>query len=187
MMVFRVARAYDESNAELARLAVAVAKYWSNKRCAYFVNEAMECLGGAGYIEESILPRLYREAPLNGIWEGSGNVICLDILRTLQRTPAALHAFWSEIELARGASAALDAELDRTKQLLSEPAEMVYRARYIVERLALIFQASLLARFGAPSVFQAFLKTRIQGAGGKAFGTLPSGLDISSILKRLEW
>ncbi|MEC7986868.1 MAG: acyl-CoA dehydrogenase family protein, partial [Myxococcota bacterium] len=187
MMVFRVARAYDEKDTLFARLAVAIAKYWSNKRCAYFVNEAMECLGGAGYIEESILPRLYREAPLNGIWEGSGNVICLDILRTIHKAPDAFASLWSELEKARGVSPILDRELDALQNDLKSREDMVFQARRIVERLALALQASLIARFGTKALFHAFVETRIRAGGGRAFGTLPLGVDISSILKRLEW
>jgi putative acyl-CoA dehydrogenase len=190
-MVFRVAHAYDEqSHGEkdeggFSRLAVAIAKYWTNKRTAYFVNEAMECLGGAGYIEESILPRLYREAPLNGIWEGSGNVICLDILRTIRKEPESLAQFFAEVEKGRGVDSILDRAIDNIKRQLNDTENLPFRGRFIVEQLALVFQGSLLARHGSPDIFEAFLQTRIFRGGGMAYGTFSKSTGITSILERM--
>ena len=185
-MVFRVARAYDEKDDGFARLAVAIAKYWTNKRTGYFVNEAMECLGGAGYVEESILPRLYREAPLNGIWEGSGNVICLDILRTIRKEPEALHSLFAEIEKGRGVDSLLDRAIENVKDAISHSEDMIFQARYLVEQLAMVFQGSLLAQYGAPDIFDAFVQTRIFRSGGMAYGTFPKRLGTETILNRMK-
>ena len=184
-MVFRVARAYDEKDDAFARLSVAISKYWTNKRSAYFINEAMECLGGAGYVEESILPRLYREAPLNGIWEGSGNVICLDILRTIQKEPEALQKFVVELEKGKGIDSLLDRAIDNVKDVFSDTEDIAFRARYLVEQLAMVFQGSLLAQFGTPDIFEAFVQTRIFRGGGQAYGTFPKRLGTESILNRM--
>lgn len=186
-LTMRVARAFggpDKAEQTFARLAVAVAKYWLTKRNANFVYECMECLGGAGYVEESPMPRLFREAPLNAIWEGSGNVIALDILRTLAREPAALEAFAAELALARGANArfdeASDALLARLRRSLPNEGE----ARLVAERMALLLQASLLLRH-VPAVADLFVATRIAQDGGRSFGALSAGADINPILERL--
>lgn len=188
-MVFRVARGYDQSEdleqASFARLAVAVSKYWTNKRCAYFVNEAMECLGGAGYVEESIMPRLYREAPLNGIWEGSGNVICLDVLRTFHREPRAVEIFLAELEKSQGLDRRFDKALDSLKQDLLNREDMQFRARSLTEKMALCLQGSLLLQQNNSSIAEMFLASRLNGSGGRAFGTLPQGMDITAILERV--
>lgn len=187
-LAMRMARAYDDSDTDpvagqLARIGIAVSKYWTNKRCPTVVAEAMECLGGGGYVEESILPRLYREAPLNGIWEGSGNVICLDVLRALTRQPEVADALLAEIDLTRGTNAALDAAVDRLKVELRDPTNAEYRARRTTELAAVTLQASLLIRHSTQAVSDAFVSTRL-GDGGYAFGTLPVGTDVGSILRR---
>ncbi len=148
------------------------------------VAEALECLGGSGYVEESLLPRLYREAPLNGIWEGSGNVIALDVLRVLRDGPEALDAFFAEVALARGADARLDAAVDGVQRELREPAHLEARARRLVERLALVLQGSLLVRHAPAQVADAFCASRLAGDHGRAFGTLPPGLDYEAIVER---
>jgi putative acyl-CoA dehydrogenase len=173
----RLARAYDEGDHALRRFATAVAKYWICKRATAHAAEALECLGGNGYVEESPLPRLLRDAPLNGIWEGSGNVIALDVLRALAREREAGDAFVAECELARGADARLDAHLDA----LAMPAD-AWGARRAVEDLALAFQASLLVRFAPPAVADAFCASRF--AGGRVYGTLPAGVDGAAIVAR---
>src|SRR3954463_7672351 len=165
----RLARAYDEGDTAFRRFATAVAKYWICKRATPHAAESLECLGGNGYVEESPMPRLLRDAPLNGIWEGSGNVIALDVLRALAREPEAGEAFLAECALARGANARLDAHLDALK-LPTDP----WEARRAVEDLALAFQASLLVRHAPPFVAYAFC-ARL--AGGRVFGTLPAGVD----------
>jgi putative acyl-CoA dehydrogenase len=152
------------------------------KRAAPAIAEALECLAGNGYVEESILPRLYREAPLNSIWEGSGNVICLDVLRALQKEPQTRDALLAELRLARGADRRLDAALDDAEAQLAKPDEAA--ARRLVESLALALEGSLLARHAPAAVSDAFCATRLSGDHGYAFGTLPAGLDLASILAR---
>ena len=188
-MAFRVARAYDEASASpgeaiLARVAVAVSKYWVNKRCPGMIVESMECLGGAGYVEESDLPRLYREAPLNGIWEGSGNVICLDVLRAAGREPESLPRLLAEISTAAGQNTHLDATIAWLKAQLRDQDHLQYRARHLVERLAMALQASLLVRHAPSAVSDAFCAGRLGPDAGVAYGTLPRGTDTSAILGR---
>jgi putative acyl-CoA dehydrogenase len=149
------------------------------KRATPHAVEALECLGGNGYVEESPMPRLLRDAPLNGIWEGSGNVIALDVLRALSREPDGLEAFLAECELARGANAALDAHLDALPSGIDP-----WGARRAVEELALAFQASLLVRFAPGFVADAFCAARIGGGGGRVYGTLPAGVDGAAIVAR---
>lgn len=186
---FRVARAYDQSSTSadarlLARLGVAVGKYWTNKRAVPLIGEALECLGGAGYVEEGPLPRLYREAPLNGIWEGSGNVICLDILRGIQREPGALELLLADINLAAGANPHLDAARERLEPggLLGEDAEV--HARRTAEFLATTWQASLLVRSAPAPIADAFCQSRLGSRGTSAFGTLESAECFSPLLER---
>jgi len=176
----RLARAYDESAGDpgarlFARLATAVAKYWICKRTPTHVVEALECLGGNGYVEDSGMPRLYRESPLNSIWEGSGNVICLDVLRAMARSPETVDAFFAEVALAEGAEPRLDAFAAKLRDDLADPEDAEARARRLVERMALAFQASLLVRHGDPGIAGAFVASRLEGDHGMAFGTLPPG------------
>jgi putative acyl-CoA dehydrogenase len=148
------------------------------------VVEALETLGGAGYVEASGMPRLFRESPLNGIWEGSGNVISLDVLRALARDPEGLDSVLAEIGEASGAEPRLDAWLDTLRDELTEPETMELRARRIVEKLALALQASLLVRYSPPAVADAFVTSRLAGDGGRAFGTLPASVDFDAIIER---
>jgi putative acyl-CoA dehydrogenase len=180
ILALRLARAFDEGDHAFRRLATAVAKYWVCKVTPSVVGEALECLGGNGYVEESGLPRLYRESPLNSIWEGAGNVNCLDVLRALAKSPESLDAFVAEIRLAE------DSRLERALAGIELELEQVdeTRARYLVERLALTLQASLLLRHGDPAVAEAFCATRLEGGGGRAFGTLPRGLELEGIVER---
>jgi putative acyl-CoA dehydrogenase len=188
----RLARAFDEAargdeDADaLRRIATAVGKYWTCKRQPTHVGEALECLGGNGYVEESIMPRLFRESPLNGIWEGSGNVICLDVLRAMAREPVALEAFLTEMDAARGADGRLDGAVARVRRELGDLVGMESRARRVVEAMALAFQGSLLVRHGHPAVADAFCASRLTGEGGLALGTLPPGLDLSAIIERAQ-
>ncbi|MGX1506950.1 UNVERIFIED_CONTAM: putative acyl-CoA dehydrogenase [Streptomyces graminofaciens] len=183
----RLAAAYDadtEQERAFLRLAVPAAKFWVAKRCTPVVAEASECLGGNGYVEESGMPRLLRESPLNSIWEGSGNVQALDVLRALQREPSALNAFLQEVGRARGADHRLDGAI---KGLLTELADLdgiEARARRLVERMALVLQGSLLVRWAPPEVSDAFCASRLGGDGGSVFGTLPHTLDLTSIVER---
>ncbi|MFJ8047166.1 acyl-CoA dehydrogenase family protein [Streptomyces luteogriseus] len=186
-LALRLAAAYDDGGEQeraLLRIAVPAAKYWVTKRCPPVAVEAAECLGGNGYVEESGMPRLVRESPLNSVWEGAGNVQALDVLRALQREPGALDAYLREVGQARGADHRLDAAI---KNLLTELADLEGvegRARRLAERLALVLQGSLLVRFAPPQVADAFCAGRLGGDAGAAFGTLPHTLDLASVVER---
>jgi len=179
----RLARAYDVGETAFARVATAIAKYWVCKRGPDHAAESLECLGGNGYVEESIMPRIYRQQPLQSIWEGSGNVICLDVLRALRRTPETLDAFLAECRAAEGADRRLDAWLRDLEPELRESDELDRRARRLVERMGLALQASLLVRHGDSSVADAFCASRLAD-GGLAYGTLPRGIDTAAIVDR---
>ncbi|MCT9075496.1 acyl-CoA dehydrogenase family protein [Streptomyces fulvoviolaceus] len=186
-LALRLAAAYDDGGEQeraFLRIAVPAAKYWVTKRCTPVTVEAAECLGGNGYVEESGLPRLVRESPLNSIWEGAGNVQALDVLRALQREPQALNAYLLEIGEARGADHCLDAA---TKDLLTELADLEGiegRARRLTEKLALVLQGSLLVRYAPPEIADAFCAGRLGGNAGTAFGTLPTNLNLASVVER---
>jgi putative acyl-CoA dehydrogenase len=186
----RLARSYDEAlegdggATEFKRLANAVLKYWICKRGPAHAVEALECLGGNGYVEESGMPRLYRESPLASIWEGSGNVQCLDVLRAIMRSPASMETFLAEVEEAAGAEPRLDAYARSLRDALSDLEAIEPRARRLVERMALALQGSLLVRFGDPAVADAFCASRLAGDWGQAFGTLPAGTDFEHIIDR---
>jgi putative acyl-CoA dehydrogenase len=195
-LAMRLARAYDEAHADadagedssdaqlFKRLATAVGKYWTCKRAPNHAFEALECLGGNGYVEESGMPRLYREAPLASIWEGSGNVMSLDVLRALTRSPRSLEVFFEEVELARGADARLDARVQELKSQFADPQTLETRARRVVESMALCLQGSLLVRNVPPAVADAFCASRLAGEAGLEYGTLPAGVDFEGILAR---
>ena len=185
-------RETDDRERAFCRVATAIAKYWLCKRSPAHVSEALECLGGNGYVEESIMPRLYREAPLYSIWEGSGNVICLDVLRALAKEPAAGEALIQELKSTAGADKRLDAYVAKLEQQLSDKASngslygygaAEYAARDLTEKLALALQASLLVRNGSPDLAEAFIASRLAGQHGQSFGTLPAGLNMDSILE----
>jgi putative acyl-CoA dehydrogenase len=185
VLAMRLAGAYDDpADGPFRRLATAVAKYWVCKRQPPFVAEALECLGGNGYVEESILPRLFRESPLNGIWEGSGNVICLDVLRALARDQAAVAAFRDEVATAAGADRRLDAAVAAMEDDLADVDGIEGRARRVVERMALVLCGSLLVRHGHPAVADAFCASRLGGDWGRAFGTLPAGVPFGTLVDR---
>jgi putative acyl-CoA dehydrogenase len=184
----RVARALDNQHLEherlLARLATPVGKYWICKRTPNHAYEAMECLGGNGVMEDCIMPRLLRESPVNAIWEGSGNVQCLDTLRALQKEPDTLDAFFSEAGLARGADRRFDRFLAQLQNDFADISDFEYRARNLVDRLALAMQASLLLRHSAPASADAFCASRLEYTGGLNYGNLPSGLNTTGIIDR---
>jgi putative acyl-CoA dehydrogenase len=187
----RLARAYDEAAAgdaeafEFRRVANAVLKYWLCKRAPWHAVECLECLGGNGYVEESGLPRLFRESPLGSIWEGSGNVQCLDVLRAMVKSPASVEAFFAEVLEGAGAEPRLDAYVAALRnEVPGEVETLQARARTIVERMALALQASLLVRHGDPAVADAFCASRLGGEWGNAFGTLPAGSDFARIVER---
>jgi putative acyl-CoA dehydrogenase len=185
----RIARAYDDADAPFRRFATAVTKYWICKRAPQHALEALECLGGNGYVEESGMPRLVRDSPLNSIWEGSGNVAALDVLRAMAKEPEGLPAFLDEVRLASGADARLDAHLASVEQriggLATDGADPQWEARRIVEDLGLALQGSLLVRHAPPPVADAFCASRLTAGGhGYAFGSLPAGVDADAILAR---
>jgi putative acyl-CoA dehydrogenase len=189
--VMRLARSYDEVAAgdegavELRRLANPVLKYWLCKRAPWHAAECLECLGGNGYVEESGMPRLFRESPLASIWEGSGNVQCLDVLRAMVKSPASVEAFFAEVGEAAGAEPRLDAFVASLREEIPGDVETIQaRARGVVERMALALQASLLVRFGDQAVADAFCASRLSGDWGYAFGTLPAGADFARIIER---
>ncbi|MET2717933.1 acyl-CoA dehydrogenase family protein [Streptomyces harbinensis] len=189
-LTMRLAAAQDRAAAgsagerHLLRLAVPAAKYWVTKRCTPLTAEALECLGGNGYVEESGMPRLLRESPLNSIWEGAGNVQALDVLRALQREPQALNAFLNEVGQSSGADHRLDAAIKEVLTELSDLDGIEARARRLVERLALVLQGSLLVRHAPAEVADAFCASRLGGERGLAFGTLPNGLDLEAVVER---
>ncbi|HET9382393.1 MAG TPA: acyl-CoA dehydrogenase family protein [Streptomyces sp.] len=186
-LALRLAAAYDDGGEQeraLLRLALPAAKYWVTKRCAPLVVEAAECLGGNGYVEESGLPRLVRESPLNSVWEGAGNVQALDVLRALSREPGALDAYLREVGLARGADHRLDRAIRGVLTELADLEGAEARARRLAERLALVLQGALLVRFAPPEVADAFCAGRLGGEGGAAFGTLPHTLPLASVVDR---
>ncbi|WP_327142255.1 acyl-CoA dehydrogenase family protein [Nocardia sp. NBC_01327] len=176
--------ATDPAEAALRRIALAVTKYWVCKRAPAHAAEALECLGGNGYVEESGMPRLYREAPLMSIWEGSGNVAALDALRAMARQPESVQAYFDEVSLARGANGHLDTAIDRIGKELTDLSDIEYRSRRVVELMALVLQGSQLVRHGNQAVADAFCATRFGGDWGIAFGTLPTGIDTEAILER---
>jgi len=188
LLMMRLAGAFDRvsdpEQAAFKRLALAVAKYWTCKRAIAVVAEALECHGGNGYVEESIMPRLYREAPLNSIWEGSGNVNALDVLRAMAREPEALTAFVDEVEEARGSDSRLDDAVDELKRQLSDQTDAEARARRIVELMAVTLEASLLVRHGDPAGAEAFCASRLDSNGCRSFGTLPPSPELAGIVRR---
>ena len=190
LLMMRLAGSFDRSEdpfeASFLRLATSVGKYWVCKRTPMLSGEALECLGGNGYVEESNLPRLYRESPVNSVWEGSGNVIALDVVRALHRSPASLEAVLAEINLAAGADDRLDAAIGHLEGAVGNLTDVESQARRLVEALALTLQGSLVVRHGSPAVADAFLASRFSSGWGRAFGTLPPGIDFESILRLVD-
>jgi len=187
-LIFRLAGIYErstmgEQEAALARIGSAIAKYWLSKRSISVVSEALECVGGNGYVEESILPRLYREAPLNSIWEGAGNVIALDVLRALKRVPNTMESFVVEVsELADG-HPEINRKLNELKRLLSQQIEEA-DARRLVELMAKLWSSALLVNRGEQTVAEAYIASRLGNDWGNQFGTLPANLALKNIAHR---
>jgi len=188
-LTLRVARALENRAAEpredaFARIAAPLGKYWICKRTPAHAYEAMECLGGSGAMEDSPMPRLYREAPINAIWEGSGNVQCLDVLRAISRAPQTLDAYFAEIDSARGADRALDAHVAALKEDMRDLGDFESQARDLCDRLALALQASVMVRSAPTASADAFCAARLEGRGARNWGALPKGLDLAAIVKR---
>jgi putative acyl-CoA dehydrogenase len=188
-LMLRLARAYDqapddEHEKAFARIATAVAKFWICKRTPGFAAEALECLGGNGYVEESIMPRLYREAPLNSIWEGSGNVMCLDVLRAIHREPKSLEALRNELNGVKGMNADYDRFLTRLEDGLRDSDDAELRARHVVESLAIALQASVLLRAGKSQVADSFVASRVAERRSGIYGTLPPGTPFRTLIDR---
>ncbi len=187
-LTLRMARAMDQRADEqedlLVRLVTAVGKYWICKRTPNHAYEAMECIGGSGVMEDSMLPRLYREAPVNSIWEGSGNVQCLDVLRALSKTPRVVEAFFAELSLGRGAHQGLDQYIARLSKDLMDLRDFEYRARDVVDCMAVALQASLLVRHAPAIVSDAFCQSRLEQCGQHNYGSLPRGVDCAAIIAR---
>lgn len=188
-LALRIARAMDEAETDenasaLARIGTAVGKYWNCKRAPGHTFEALECHGGSGYIEESIMPRLYREAPVNSIWEGSGNIMCLDVLRAMFREEVAIPAFLTELNVARGANAALDAAVNTLKAELSDPKDLELRARGITEIMAITLQGAMLVQHAPDAVADAFCASRLGSRWTGTYGALPVGVDFDAIIER---
>ena len=189
-LAFRVARAVDASPRDageraLARIATAVGKYWVCKRCAPVVNEAQECLGGGGYVEESIVARLYRQAPLNSIWEGSGNIQCLDVLRALRKESESRDAFFAELDAVRGGNRVLDHETGALRKLLADDGDdLEPRSRRLVERMAMALEAACLVRSGNVAIADVFCESRLAREHGVAFGTLEPSAPLEALIER---
>lgn len=188
-LALRLARAFDNagqdrSEAAFARVATAIGKYWVCKRTPAHVNEAQECLGGIGYVEDTVMPRLYRQAPLNSIWEGSGNVQCLDVLRALSREPDCREALFAELVAARGLDANFDRELTALASDFEDTHDLEYRSRHLVERAARLLQAAILLRGTDGVIAGEFCRSRIGGAHGITFGTLAPGAPVDRLIER---
>jgi len=186
ILMMRLAGAFDRANdpaeAAFKRIGTAIAKFWTCKRAIAVVAEALECHGGNGYVEESILPRLYREAPLNSIWEGSGNVNALDVLRAMQREPETLASYFGEVRSAQDRR--LDGALNQLEAEIANRAELESRARMVVERMAVTLEASLMLRYGDPAAAELFCASRVDGPWGHVFGALPTRNGLKSVIER---
>jgi putative acyl-CoA dehydrogenase len=189
LVALRLARCFDSAPGDererlLQRLLTPVVKFWTCKRAPQHAAEALECLGGNGYVEEFPLPRLFRQSPLNGLWEGSGNVICLDVLRAMLREPDSLDVFFGEVEEASGADDRFDAAAGALRAELSGVEPIEGRARHVVERMALLVQAALVLRHSPTPVADAFCASRLGDGVDAVFGTLPSTADTAAVLRR---
>ena len=188
LLMTRLATSFDRSTddpheQDLRRIATPLAKFWVTKRCSEVVHEALECLGGNGFVEESILPRLFRESPLNAIWEGSGNVIALDVLRAAQANPESVEALADEIALGAGFDPRIETAAAAAIELLRNLQSPQAQARLVTERLAVAWQASLLARFGHSDVASAFVRSRLSSGSGRIYGTLPADAALRQIVE----
>ncbi|KKA45859.1 acyl-CoA dehydrogenase family protein [Salinivibrio sp. KP-1] len=184
----RLARALEQLDnpheAALVRIGTAIGKYWICKRAVQHTYEAMECLGGVGYVNENVASRLYREAPVNAIWEGSGNVQCLDLIRVLTREPDTVSVFIAELRCATGANDAFDRAVDLLEGHLGNAEMLAYRARQVIEKMAILWQAATLLRYGEPDIAESFVQARVETSEYHQYGTLPSQIDMTAIISR---
>jgi putative acyl-CoA dehydrogenase len=187
-MTLRIGRAMDHREVEhedlLARLCTGIGKYWICKRTPQHAYEAMECIGGSGVMEDGPMPRLFRESPVNAIWEGSGNVQCLDALRAMHGTPAVVDAFFAEVGAARGGHPALDSHVAALQREIGSPVDLEYRLRDLVDRMALALQGALLVRHAPDFVADAFCRSRLESLGHHQYGALPRHVDCRRIIDR---
>jgi len=189
-LAFRVTRAVDASPRDareraLARIITAIGKYWICKRCPPFVAEALECLGGNGYVEDFDMARLFRQSPLNAIWEGSSNIQCLDVLRALGKQPETREAVFAELDAVRGGNRVLDGETASLRKLVAEEdGDMEGRSRRLVERMGMALQGACLVRAGNVAIADAFCESRIGRGHGVAFGTLASNAPMEALIER---
>jgi putative acyl-CoA dehydrogenase len=183
-LTMRMARAFDSREELLMRLVTSIGKYWICKRTPNHAFEAMECIGGSGVMEDSPYPRLFRESPVNAIWEGSGNVQCLDMLRAIQKSPESVEVFFAEVARAAGGNAALDLWVDELKRALTDLDQLEYRSRDLVDRMALALQAALLVQHAPTAVADAFCGSRLASRGHHTYGTLPRGADCAALIRR---
>jgi len=189
LMMIRLAGSFDRADSDpleaaMKRIALPIAKFWVTKRTSETVREALECLGGNGYVEESLMPRLYRESPLNAIWEGSGNVIALDVLRAAGRSPDSLQMFMEELQSASGLDMRLDSAIESARSAIESATDLEFEARRIVEQLATTWAATLLARHGDETVFDVYARSRLQQDHGSLFGTLPADVATAKLIER---
>jgi putative acyl-CoA dehydrogenase len=188
--MMRMARAMDNQDSEhdrlLSRIATPVGKYWICKRTPNHAYEAMEVIGGSGVMENHIMPRLFRESPVNAIWEGSGNVQCLDILRAIEKQPEVLDAFFAELMRAQSADKRYDHFVQSLQNEFAQPDNLQYRARNLADRMALALQGALLLQHAPAYVADAFCAGRLNGHSGLNYGNLPTGLDCASIIRRAQ-
>jgi putative acyl-CoA dehydrogenase len=183
-LTLRLARALDSGEGALVRLGTALGKYWICKRVPQHAYEAMECIGGSGVMEDSPMPRLYREGPVNAIWEGSGNVQCLDVMRAIRKSPEVLQAYFAEVGAVRGESKALDGHVEALKDDLRATNDFEARTRDVCDRLALALQASAMIRAAPGFAADAFCRARLESRGAHHYGALPSGVDEGAIVRR---
>ncbi|WP_119079966.1 acyl-CoA dehydrogenase family protein [Chitinophaga alhagiae] len=188
-LAFRLAKGFDDARTDeealhFTRIATAIAKFWNTKRAVLGLGEALECIGGNGYVEASIMPRLYRDVPVNAIWEGSGNIQALDVLRAMQKEPRSMEALQHYFEKARGLHAALDKQLYQLRQILARTGTLEHNARLIVEKMALAMQAVELLRIAPPAVAELFCEARLSEGRGLTWGTLPEGKTLHEVIRR---
>ena len=189
LMAFRVAEATDameasDSERRIARVSTPLAKFWNCKRAPSFVAEALECHGGNGFIEENPMARLYREAPLNAVWEGTSNMMCMDVLRSIRKEPGTADAFMAEVGRARGADRNLDRWLDKLGDEIVRQRNDDGHGRRLANQMAYALQASELKRRGSPEAFETFCRSRLDGDWGYVFGTLSSAPELKTIVER---